>query len=416
MTYIAVLGTTLVVMTLGLAGLITVRSQARASNSLNDSVDARLYALSGVECARLQIVQNVNWRTAYSNGAWATNQSIGAGTLSMSVVNPNGSLSHSPFDPVTVTATGVKNSATHISQVTLVPAPIPFTCLNAAATVNSAITLTLTTVYGLNEVMASNVSVTAVNLSPVYPNVEAVTGILGTGFQGTTTVGVPARTMPDSTVFNYYTSSGTAISISSLGSPAILQNAVLSPASNPYGSQTDPQGIYVIDCQGQAITVSHCRIVGTLVLLNAGATSVVQGNVNFAPAVANYPCLLVQGSIAIQFDSTTTLQENQSPATNFNPAGASPPATATGYPWGSSNYNATTGDSYPSIISGLVYVSGNLTTGNAPAINVLVVGETLSTTGQLTLTYDPIYFNSPPPGFCTIPMVVSPGSWQQVVH
>jgi hypothetical protein len=415
-TYIAVLGTTLVVMTLGLAGLITARSQARASGYLSDSVDARLYAMTGIDFARLQIFQNSNWRTVYSNGAWATNQAIGVGTLSVSVVNPNGALNRSLFDPVTVTATGVKNSATHISQVTLVASPVPFTCLNAAATANSAITLTLATVYGLNEVIASNLSVTAVNLSPIYPNIEAVAAIVGTGFQGTTTTGVTARTMPDSTAFNYYTSNGTAISISSLGSPATLQNVVLSPASNPYGTLADPQGIYVIDCQGQPITVSHCRIVGTLVLLNAGAASVVQGNVNLAPAVANYPCLLVQGSIAIQFDSTTTLQENQSPNTNFNPAGANPPATATPSPWGSSNYNSSTGDTFPSIISGLVYVSGNLTTSNAPAINVLVVGGTIASSGQLTLAYDPTYFNNPPPGFCTIPMVVSPGSWQQVVH
>lgn len=404
-------------MTMGLAGLITVRSQARASNSLNDAVAARLNAQAGIEIARLQIAQSSNWRTSYSNGPWATNQSIGTGTLSVSVVNPNGSLNHSLNDPVTVTATGVKNSATHISQVTLVPQPVPCTCLNAAATANSAITMTLTTVYGLNQIMASNASITAVNLSPTYPNVEAVTSIVGLGFQGTTTVGVTPRTLPDSTVFNYYTSNGTTIDFSSLGSPAKLQNVVLSPASNPYGLQTDPQGIYIIDCQGQPITVSHCRVVGTLVLLNAAATSSVQGNVNFAPAVANYPCLLVQGSISIQFDSTALLQESQSPATNFNPAGANPPATATPFPWGSSNYNATATDTYASIMAGLVYVSGNLTTANAPAFGVLVVGGALTTSGQIFLNYDQIYFNNPPPGFTSsIPMLVSPGSWQQVVH
>jgi hypothetical protein len=416
-TYIAVLGTTLIVMTMGLAGLMAVRSQARTSNALNDAVDARLYALTGIEFAKLQIAQSSTWRTTYSNGAWATNQTIGTGTHSVSVVNPNGTLNHSLSDPVTVTATGVKNSATHISQVTLVPQPVPCTCLNAAATVNSLVTMALTTVYGLNQIMASNASITAVSLSPTYPNVEAVTSIVGTGFQGTTTVGVTPRTMPDGTVFSYYTSNGTAINISSLGSPAQLQNVVLSPTSNPYGLQTDPQGIYFIDCQGQQITVSHCRVVGTLVLLNVGATSAVQGNVNFAPAVANYPCLLVQGSISIQFDSTTTLQESQSPATNFNPAGANPPATATPFPWGSANYNATTADSYASIMAGLVYVSGNLTTANAPAFNVLVVGGALTTTGQISLNYDQTYLNNPPPGFTSsIPMVVSPGSWQQVVQ
>src|SRR4029077_16015729 len=106
---------------------------------------------------------------------------------------------------------------------------------------------------------------------------------------------------------------------------------------------------------------------------NVGSGSSVQGNVNFAPAVSNYPCLMVQGSIAIQFDSTTQLQESTSPATNFNPAGANPPPPATPFPWGSSNSQKTTTDSYASIIAGPVYVSGNLTTANAPSFIVLIV-------------------------------------------
>ncbi len=415
MTYIAVLVTTLIVMTLGLAGLLAVRSQARASNGLNDAVDARLYALAGVEVARLQIAQNTNWRTAYSNGAWATNQPIGVGNLSVSVVNPNGGLNNSPYDSVTVTSTGVKNSATHISQVTLVAQPVPFSCLNAALMANSAINLGTTTVYGFNEILASNSTITAL-LGTVYPNVEAAGLVAGTTFNGTVTSLVAARTMPDSTVFSYYTSAGTAISISSLGSPAVLQNVVLSPASNPYGTQTNSLGIYVIDCQNQPITISQCRVVGTLVLLNAGSSSSVQGNVNFAAAVSNYPCLLVQGSITIQFDSTTTLQEGKSPVTNFNPPGTNPPSTATPYPWGSANYNSTMTDTYASTISGPVYVSGNLATSNAPAFNVLIVGGTLTSSGQMTLGYDLQYYTNPPPGFCTIPMVPSSGSWQQLVQ
>jgi len=402
-------------MTVGLAGLLAVRSQARASNSLNDAVDARLYALAGVDFARITIAQNLNWRTTYSNGAWAANQPVGVGNFSVSVVNPNGALNNSIYDPVTVTATGVKNAATHISQVTLVAQPIPFTCLNAALTANAAINLGATTVYGFNETLASNSTITAL-LGNVYPNVEAAGLVAGTTFNGSVTSLVTPRTMPDNTVFNYYTTNGTAINVGSLGSPPALQNVVLSPASNPYGAQTNSQGIYVIDCQNQSITISQCRIVGTLVLLNAGSTSSVQGNVNFAAAVSGYPCILVQGSMTIQFDSTTPLQESTSPATNFNPAGANPPATATPFPWGSSNYNTTTTDSYASAISSLVYVSGNLTTANAPAFNALVVGGTLTSSNQMTLAYDPSSLSNPPPGFCTIPMVASPGSWQQVAH
>ena len=417
MTYIAVLGTTLVVMTLGLSGLIAVRSQAAASNSLNNADDARLYALAGIEFARLQIAQNLtrnNWRTIYGNGAWATKQPIGVGNFSVSVADPNGALNNNLYDPVIVTATGVKFAATHVSQVTLVPQPAPYTCLSAALTVNGAINLLFATVFGVNETLASNASITTFD-GTVAPNVLAVGSVSGGTYNGTVTTGIDPLTVPDNTAFNYYTTNGTAINIYSLGSQATLQNVVLSPASNPYGP-TNSQGIYVINCQGESIIVQQCRIVGTLVLLNAGSSSVVQGNVNFAPAVTGYPCLMVQGNITIQCLSATALQESQDPATNFNPAGSNPPTTATPYPWGSNNFNTTTTDSYPSVLAGLVYVSGNLTTVNSPAFNVLVVGGSLTATNQMWLSYDPAYFNNPPPGFCTLPMVPSPGTWVQVAH
>ena len=49
---------------------------------------------------------------------------------------------------------------------------------------------------------------------------------------------------------------------------------------------------------GSSITIKECRIVGTLVLLNTGASSIVGGYsnndcVNWTPAYSNLPCLLV---------------------------------------------------------------------------------------------------------------------------
>ena len=74
-------------------------------------------------------------------------------------------------------------------------------------------------------------------------------------------------------------------------------------------------------------------------------------------------------------------------------------------------------DVYPSKIGGLVYVSGNLTTLNSVTIDgVVVVGGTVSSSGNLNLTYQTTYIYNPPPGFREPPrMVVSEGSWRQVV-
>ena len=43
---------------------------------------------------------------------------------------------------------------------------------------------------------------------------------------------------------------------------------------------TNPEGIYVIDCQGGMIRVQYSRIVGTLVLLNPDSVSDIEDNVS----------------------------------------------------------------------------------------------------------------------------------------
>jgi hypothetical protein len=68
---------------------------------------------------------------------------------------------------------------------------------------------------------------------------------------------------------------------------------------------------------------------------------------------------------------------------------------------------------------GLVYASGSVTLqGTEFAVYVLAAGGafTATTAASLYLNYDQTYYKNPPPGFGSIQMVPSPGSWQQVVH
>src|SRR5262249_45424615 len=153
----------------------------------------------------------------------------------------------------------------------------------------------------------------------------------------------------------------------------------LSPANNPYGA-TNPNGIYVIDCGGNTINIRNCRIVGTLVLLNARSDSLVDNQVNFAPAVANFPTLMVQGSMTFQYDTTPVSESSAS--RNFNP-----PST----PYNGVS-NSTTSDTYPSILNGLVYISGNLSTKNSNALGgPVIVGGTFTANGSISLKYDSTY-------------------------
>jgi hypothetical protein len=65
------------------------------------------------------------------------------------------------------------------------------------------------------------------------------------------------------------------------------------------GAPTNAQGIYWIDCAGNKLVIERSRIVGTLLVTNPGAGSCINnGPINWTPAVAGYPALLVDADIA----------------------------------------------------------------------------------------------------------------------
>lgn len=193
--------------------------------------------------------------------------------------------------------------------------------------------------------------------------------------------------------------------------PRTIEGVLLSPAQNPYGARTtNASGIYVIDCQLQPLVIRNSRIVGTLLLKNPGAGSAVTGSVNWEAAVENLPVLLTDGNLTIS-TSTAVLQEKTTKS-NFNPTG-----TPYRYVGGVADADAV--DTYPSLMSGLIYSSAGLTFSNHPCIRgcVAAAGGVVISGSFLDLTFDDRYAQMPPPGFDDLrpmPMVV-PGSFVQVV-
>jgi hypothetical protein len=143
--------------------------------------------------------------------------------------------------------------------------------------------------------------------------------------------------------------------------------------------------------------------VGTLLLLSAGSGSQITASVNWTTAVANFPALLVDGSLAFNF-ADAPLGET---TTNFNPPGT---------PY-DGNSDTDFEDSFPSVIAGLVYVSFDATSNNHPVIDgVVVIGNTLHVFADFDLSYQTTFFGDPPPGFVVYDkMKVSSGSWRQQV-
>ena len=71
------------------------------------------------------------------------------------------------------------------------------------------------------------------------------------------------------------------------------------PGVNPFGVTTNAQGIYWINCGGNKLVIERSRIQGTLLVVNPGAGSCIgNGPINWSPAVAGYPALLVDADTA----------------------------------------------------------------------------------------------------------------------
>jgi len=194
---------------------------------------------------------------------------------------------------------------------------------------------------------------------------------------------------------------------------AYLLEGLLAPGVNPYGAP-NARGIYVINCGGRNVIVTDTRIVGTLVMLNPGASSSLLGAVCMEAAAANLPAFMTDGKVLIRL-SSTGLSES-SLGMNLNPPGSPYP-----YQAGAGTFtNATATDSYPTSISGLVYAKDDLTIDGNTTINGVVVGNGAITVGStsLTLRYNNFYLNNPPPGFTrgTVVMKPVPGTWQRVAN
>ncbi|MBE3123971.1 MAG: hypothetical protein IMZ65_04135, partial [Planctomycetes bacterium] len=195
------------------------------------------------------------------------------------------------------------------------------------------------------------------------------------------------------TTSDYYTDSVTLYDVTYPADHYVIDRKLLSPEVNPFGSQqTNPQGIYVIDCATKKITIANSRIVGTVVLVNPSASSIVRGSIQWEPAVPNYPALLADSNIIIS-PSAAALSESTM-NTNFNPAGSP-------YPYVGGSSNLTAADAYPSVIRGLVYSRQDLLFQGQPTIEgVVIANRDITATGAvMNVRYKSTWYNDPPPGF-----------------
>ncbi|HMO86262.1 MAG TPA: hypothetical protein PKC18_15215 [Lacipirellulaceae bacterium] len=406
--YVAVLGVAMIIALLGLAAVHISRVETRAMAGAEQIAHAQLLSASAVELALARIAIDANWRSTYSSGVEvpsATWTTLGNGSVRFALVDPDGSLSDDPRDGITIRGIGRFADAIQVVAVDALPAGTPLTSL--AVALHSDGNLTNSAAMTCDHIVSSNGSINTPTGS-----------IAGTGWAVGSIVGnvttkyanqAPARQMPDAdAVWQHYLSTGTRISIGAIAGNRI-EYVVMSPGNNPFGA-TNPQGIYVVDCQGQNLTISNCRMHATLVVINAGSV-VLRNRINWHPPTPNYPALMVQGTLEMAWDGNQSLTETTLvplALVNYNPPGS---------PYEGME-DSDVLDSYPGVINGLVYVSGNLTiTQPLKLFGAIIAGGTTSVSASATLNYNSVHAAAPPPGFATgSALRLIPGTWRRLAR
>lgn len=186
----------------------------------------------------------------------------------------------------------------------------------------------------------------------------------------------------------------------------VFARKTLSPWLNPFGAgQTNSEGLYLLDCQGQEVFIENSRIVGTLMLVNSGSAQI-RRSMNWEPYIFNFPAVLADNDLTIRTDMATLSEQTQ--RVNFNPA-------STPYEEVS---DADQNDSYPSVIKGLIFADGELTFSGHPVLESIVMSSNdiiVNATG-LNVTYRAASYEDAPPGFRGTPILkILPGTIQRKV-
>lgn len=422
--YILVLAAAAMLTVVGIGVATLTRTQIAADGLDRDAERAVGMAHSAAHAGIAWINSTPDWRTqVYSAQRGGEIPPYGRFRLTMEAGGAacqwwiddgaGGVISPDPADPVRVIGLGRSGRAQRVLTAVLDSNPAPMTAVYSCA-VHTDYKLTLNNSTVLDGLASCNQEITVTG--SVTASIEAPSIVLSGALSGVATSPVPAKPMPEASgpdsPLEIIGATARDISLASIPGRTI-NLALLSPASNPYGS-TQAEGIYRIEVPaGQTLEIRNSRICATLiVLLRGNARLRVTQSVSWSPAVADLPALIVHGTtgtLELAFSGSSSLVES-SLGVNFNPAGS---------PFrGDTDNNQN--DRYPSQIAGLIHVAGGAATAvhNDVRVQGCILSDGAIDVAAAFIRADPALGSSPLRGY-TLPgyrMQLSAGSWRQLPY
>jgi hypothetical protein len=239
--------------------------------------------------------------------------------------------------------------------------------------------------------------------SAVSADVNAVGWISGGQYKQSTNNNAPTIAIPSYAAMSFYRNEGVSIPIGDIPSDRI-ENALISPSHNPYGPASR-NGIYVIECGGRSLEIRDSRIIGTLVLHQAGSGTRVTDSVVLEKGEAGYPVLIVDGDLELSLGASEL--DEGSAGINFNPTGA---------PSGGVE-DSDLSDTYEPIIQGLVFAGGRVAIEGPLNLEGLLIAGQIECRDRVFIVHDRGYVDAPPPGFGVVTgFEMVPGTWRRGVN
>jgi type II secretory pathway component PulK len=120
--YLAVLGASMIITVLGVAGIFVVRLQAQTTTTANHAVRATAASASVIDLARLRLNTSATWRTDHTNNTWIADITFDGGRIAYKLVDEaDGNLANDSTTPVRVYGRAVFGKALRMQSVLVNP-------------------------------------------------------------------------------------------------------------------------------------------------------------------------------------------------------------------------------------------------------------------------------------------------------
>ena len=348
--YIAVLLTTLIVMATVTAALTISTSSLRGERDRDSQGEALRLAEAELH-RQAALMQSGTWRNDSTHNVFSDWRTItfdgvaapGDRQVRHRLSDTDGDLADDLYDSVELTVHARVGSSEVAVRCELESAPKPIGLLEYSVTSTDDIQLEQGTLSCEQPVQIFDDCKTDTWGVLTTPRLE-LNGFVQPMLRGD--LGSPATISVPQDIISSHKSRGTELLVPAFGSSILLQDIVLSAASNPYGS-TNPEGIYWFDAGGAKVVISHCRLHATIAIENASSIEITGG------VVWEYPTdpgvILATNSIIQLVDVESTLDETAR-AVNFNPAAT---------PYRETLFNNNSSDVFPSELRGVVYTTND---------------------------------------------------------